>query len=95
MTVLIIGSGCSSIPEHYFAPKTIRIDGNSHTACSGLVRVYSPSRDVAASSRPTYEITFTDEFGQIQDFKDVSSYSIEESLTRHLLCLIPYPARVL
>ena len=77
--VALLGSGCSGWLPTHLAPKTIIIDGTTYTACSGIVKVYSPSRGVVSSSSKTYEITFTDEFGQSQDFEQVSSYSIIEN----------------
>ena len=58
------------------APKIVEADGSVYTACSGLITVYHPSREVADSSDRTYEITFTDEFGKDQDLKQVRSYRI-------------------
>jgi hypothetical protein len=91
---LVLVSGCSDIPANfYLTPKNIEIDGASHTACSGLIWIYNPSRDIAASTEKTYEITFTDDYGQFQDFKDVKSYTIinNDHATYAMPSVVPGP----
>jgi hypothetical protein len=87
---IVIGiMGCSKVPKYDFSPKAIRANGFSYTACEGIIRVYSPSRNVESSSSITYEITFTDEFGQHQELKDLTYYSIEQIKDANYA--MPYP----
>lgn len=72
-------SACSYVPTNYSSPpKEIEIDGTSHIACGDVIWIYSPSRNIADSTKKTYEITFTDDYGQPQDFKEVQSYTIRK-----------------
>jgi hypothetical protein len=72
-------SSCNQIPEHWHsAPKLIDADGSSYVACTGMIRVYNPSRDVTSSSSPSYEIVFTDNYGQAQDLKNLKSYQVAD-----------------
>jgi hypothetical protein len=69
--------GCKNIPSGVStAPKVIEADRAQFVGCSGLIKVYAPSRDVADSSEKSYEITFTDQYGQQQDLKRVRSYTV-------------------
>lgn len=63
------------------APKRIVADGVLYIACEGSISVYSPPRDIVASGgeKKLYEVVFTDDFGQQQDLKDVSSYEIAKA----------------
>ena len=77
---LVLLCGCSNVPSNFFfTPKEVEIDGSRHLACGDLVWVYSPSRGIADSSKKTYEITFGDEYGQSQDFKEVTAYTIRDA----------------
>lgn len=83
---------CSNVPSTFSpAPKIIEADDHDYTACSGLIVIYQPSRDVASSSQKTYEITFTDDFGKAQDLKRVKSYTILNP-DRVLTYAMPYAA---
>jgi hypothetical protein len=80
VTFLLFASGCSSVPSNFFsAPKELQLDGNFYLACTDFVYLYSPSRDIASSSAKTYEFTFIDDYGQEQDVKDISTYTIREA----------------
>jgi hypothetical protein len=72
--------GCNQIPAHWHqAPKVVDVDGQNHLACKGSILVYSPSRNNLSSSSTTYEIVFTDDYGQSRDIKNVTSYSVSEA----------------
>jgi hypothetical protein len=60
------------------APKRIVADGVQYVACEGSILIYSPSRDVVASggTKKSYEIVFTDDFGQQEDLKGLTSYEV-------------------
>lgn len=89
LLVVFVG-GCSHVPSNYFfAPKELEIDGTSHIACSGLIWIYSPSRNIADSTKKTYEITFTDDYGRSRDFKEVVSYTVRN--TKNATYVMPYP----
>jgi hypothetical protein len=81
MFSLISLCGCDEVPLHWFsAPQTVTADGQVHLACEGVIRVYSPSRDIkASSSSKSYEVVFTDEYGQSQDLTDLTSYTISDA----------------
>ena len=86
--IVIAAGGCSAVPRNFYStPKNIEIDGRSYTACSGTVWVYSPSREVAASTEKSYEIMFSDNYGRDQDFKDVTSYTISDD--EHAMYAMP------
>jgi hypothetical protein len=72
--------GCNHIPAHWHqAPKVVEVDGQNHLACKGSILIYSPSRNTASSSSNTYEIVFTDDYGQSQDAENVTSYSVSDA----------------
>lgn len=78
--------GCGDVPRTVrTAPKIIEAGGVQYTACEGFITVYRPSRDVADSSRETYEITFSDEYGKERDLKGLSGYTIREPGTSQAL----------
>jgi hypothetical protein len=80
LLLILVTSGCSEVPSNYFsAPKELEIDGTSHIACTGVIWIYSPSRNVADSTTKSYEITFTDDYGRPQDLRDVRSYTIRNA----------------
>jgi hypothetical protein len=76
MVCMLSSFACRTPSGISSAPKIIEADGVEYIACSGLITVYQPSRDVADSSQQTYEITFTDEFGESIDLKQVKNYTI-------------------
>lgn len=81
MFSLIPLCGCDEVPLHWFsAPQTVTADGQVHLACGGIIRIYSPSRDIkASSSSKSYEVVFNDEYGQSQDLTDLTSYTISDA----------------
>jgi hypothetical protein len=77
--IVTIASGlaCDDVPSGvHFAPKLIKADGILYTACTDQIYTYHPSRDIAASTQPSYEVTFTDDYGREQDLKDLNAYTI-------------------
>lgn len=80
LALLLCVSGCSSTPSNFFTtPKELQLDGNRYLACTGVIWLYNPSRGIADSSKKMFEFTFIDEYGQDQDIKEVSSYTIREA----------------
>jgi hypothetical protein len=76
--------GCRNIPNNWYtAPKTIQADGSTYLACEGVITLYSPSRGIVDSSSKSYELLFTDDYGQQKDIKSITSYSIEEAPDAH------------
>lgn len=78
--VLLGECGCSSVPSNFLTtPKEVEINGSRYLACGDVVWIYSPSRGIADSSKKTYEITFDDEYGKAQDFKELTAYTIRDA----------------
>jgi hypothetical protein len=88
VSITLFLGACSEIPDMHRAPQNIFADGVNYTACTGIVNVYTPSRDVSDSSEKTYEITFTDDFGKLQDLEDIHSYQITKDPAK--VYMMPY-----
>jgi len=67
----------------FLSPKRILANGSEYTACEGAILLYHPSRGIVASNTSTYEIVFTDEYGQHQDLKDLTSYTVRDYPDAH------------
>jgi hypothetical protein len=63
------------------ALKRIVADGVLYIACEGSISIYSPPRDIVASdgTKKSYELVFTDDFGQQQDLKDIASFEVAKA----------------
>jgi hypothetical protein len=77
--IILLSFGWKNVPSGIStAPKLIVVDGTTYVACEGFIKVYQPSREIADSSRKTYEITFTDEYGRTRDARGVKDYTIRQ-----------------